>query len=391
MLLIINAINLIDGVDGLAVTLSIIAFSCFIIIEAPKDKNLYLLLFIIVGSLIGLLKYNLPEAKIFLGDNGSLTLGFLLASLSMVISSKTLLTYSIFLPITTILIPIIDVFFVSLKRIKQRKSIFSADKNHIHHELLALGFTKRQVLMILSLITSLFSIVSLFYNQIVLFCFFAAVIVLINIGIIILRYFDFKNFNLHIKKYNKIFRLAVKKIVSKEKSNFTFNLLLILSIFLLIFYVLSKISWNYNFIFHYSIFFMIFVFNNLFDFKDDITKIFSNFIIFWFYLFISYEFYILNPHFFEKIVFLFAFLNLIKIYIEKKFELFLYNPTELIIIHLVVILFFNHIINFKILLMTFLIYNLGKNFMSKNTREFKIFYPLLITISILTPLIKIVK
>ncbi len=390
--LIVNAINLIDGVDGVAITLSIIAFSCFAIIESPKDKTLYLFLFIIIGSLIGLLKYNLPDAKIFLGDNGSLTLGFLLGALSMFISSKTLLTYSIFIPITTILIPIIDVFMVSLKRVKQKKSIFSADKNHIHHELLSLGFSKRQVLMILSLTTSFFSILSLYFPKIKILIIFTIIILLINIFLIIIKITNLFNFKFLIKKYNRIGRLIIKKIINPNYSgNFKFNILSIIIILISVLLVNINLTINYKFFIQYLLFFIIFVANNFFDFQDDTTKIFSNFTIFWYYLFISYSIFSLNKEFHYFFIFILLILNFVKIIIEKRFELFLYNPTEIILIHLLVIFLFNHLINFKIIILAFLLYNLSKNFVIKNTKEYKIFYPMFLALSLLIPLIKMIK
>lgn len=158
----INAINLIDGLDGLAVgTSTIVAlFLLSIACRLGNVKSAYLLAGV-VGTCVGFLPYNWPPAKIFMGDAGSQLLGLLLAVAPLVeFQYKAATTVALLIPLTTLAIPISDVALSIVRRLQGHRSIFRADKQHLHHRLLELGLSPRQVVVLLYLVTAYLGIIA---------------------------------------------------------------------------------------------------------------------------------------------------------------------------------------------------------------------------------------
>lgn len=153
-LLIVNAFNLIDGIDGLAGGLAILSATVYgLFFFVNGQQYLALASFILIGALIGFLQHNLSKReKLFMGDSGSLFTGFLLAYLTVAFLNKsanaTTLAYPIgnapILAITVLSYPMMDTLRVFTIRIREGRSPFSADKNHIHHRFLSLGFSHKK-------------------------------------------------------------------------------------------------------------------------------------------------------------------------------------------------------------------------------------------------------
>jgi UDP-GlcNAc:undecaprenyl-phosphate/decaprenyl-phosphate GlcNAc-1-phosphate transferase len=148
---IINAINLIDGLDGLAGGVAF--FACvtnFVVGVINRDPIVMLMSASLGGALLGFLLYNFNPASIFMGDSGSLFLGYVLATMSILGNSvKSSTTVAILVPFIAMGLPIIDTLFAMLRRFLERRPIFSPDQGHIHHRLLALGLTHRRAVLIL--------------------------------------------------------------------------------------------------------------------------------------------------------------------------------------------------------------------------------------------------
>ncbi len=160
-----NAINLIDGLDGLAAGISAINFTTIAIIALILNKfgGLDIILsLIMLGSTLGFLVHNFPPAKIFMGDSGSLFLGFMIAVISLLGFKMTTLT-SLVVPILILAIPIFDTILAIFRRILKGESISTPDKEHFHHQLLKMKFGPRLSIIIIYCINILFSIVSIFY------------------------------------------------------------------------------------------------------------------------------------------------------------------------------------------------------------------------------------
>jgi UDP-GlcNAc:undecaprenyl-phosphate/decaprenyl-phosphate GlcNAc-1-phosphate transferase len=162
-LAITNAINLIDGLDGLAAGIAFFAaFSNFVIAFLNDSIVVVLLSASLGGALLGFLRYNFNPATIFLGDAGSMFLGFVLAATSIAgATTKSSTAIAILAPIIALGVPIIDTLLAMLRRALARQSIFAADRGHIHHRLLDLGITHRRVVLILYMSSILLAVAAL--------------------------------------------------------------------------------------------------------------------------------------------------------------------------------------------------------------------------------------
>ena len=144
-----NAVNFIDGVDGLAgsvITISSVTLG--LISLAMSDVVTALVAFILAGSMLGFLTYNFHPAKIFMGDSGALFAGFLLATLSVMQSMK-FTDATMYIPLLILAVPIMDITFSSTRRILKGISPFVADAEHIHHKLLNFGLSQNKAVLLL--------------------------------------------------------------------------------------------------------------------------------------------------------------------------------------------------------------------------------------------------
>jgi UDP-GlcNAc:undecaprenyl-phosphate GlcNAc-1-phosphate transferase len=144
-----NAINLIDGIDGLATGVSLFA-ALTMLIAALLNNNIPMALAVVplVGALLGFLRFNFNPASIFLGDCGSLTLGFLLGCCGAVWSEKSSTLLGMTAPLLVLAFPLLDVGLAIVRRFLRGQPIFSADRAHIHHKLLSKGLTPRRLVLI---------------------------------------------------------------------------------------------------------------------------------------------------------------------------------------------------------------------------------------------------
>ncbi|MCK1977648.1 undecaprenyl/decaprenyl-phosphate alpha-N-acetylglucosaminyl 1-phosphate transferase [Jeotgalicoccus huakuii] len=155
---IINAINLVDGLDGLATGVVIIALASIAVITIFQSNIFVMMICIIlIGSLLGFLPYNFHPAKIFLGDNGAMMLGYIVGVLS-IIGFKNITFISLFFPIIILGVPFIDMFFAVIRRYREGVSVMRADKNHLHHRVRHLGFSHRESVVLIYFIALLFAI-----------------------------------------------------------------------------------------------------------------------------------------------------------------------------------------------------------------------------------------
>ena len=143
ILAIMNMVNFLDGMDGLAAGICAIAGSTFALIGLSLgDPNAALLSSIVAGACFGFLHHNVYPARIFMGDSGALLLGFLLAAVSVEGLVKTAALATLVLPLLVLAIPIIDTSFVVAKRMKQGRPLYAADRTHLHHRFLNIGFSQ---------------------------------------------------------------------------------------------------------------------------------------------------------------------------------------------------------------------------------------------------------
>ena len=162
---IINCINLIDGLDGLAAGLSSIYFATIGIVIVVWKGTFGLdaiITFIMLGSTLGFLGHNFNPAKIFMGDSGSMFLGYMIAIIALLGFKNVTLT-TLLVPIGLLVVPIADTLFAILRRLVNHKPITMPDKQHLHHQLLNMGLSHRNVVLVIYLIDIVFALAMLVY------------------------------------------------------------------------------------------------------------------------------------------------------------------------------------------------------------------------------------
>lgn len=145
-----NAINLIDGLDGLASGVALIVVCALATVSAMNGEVMVMhVTLALAGALLGFLIYNYHPAKIFMGDTGSLFVGFIVATTGLMTNTKSSTTVVSLIPVIGLGFPIIDTLLAALRRISQARSPFSSDREHIHHRLLKMGFTHQTSVLLL--------------------------------------------------------------------------------------------------------------------------------------------------------------------------------------------------------------------------------------------------
>lgn len=149
-----NTVNLIDGLDGLAAGVSTIA--SITIMMVALQQNFWIvavLMAALAGSALGFLQHNFNPAEIFMGDTGSMFLGYMLAAVSVLGMVKSAATIALVVPIVALGLPIMDTAFAIIRRYTSGRPIFKPDKGHLHHRLLAMGLTQKQAVLLMYVIS----------------------------------------------------------------------------------------------------------------------------------------------------------------------------------------------------------------------------------------------
>ena len=145
---VMNMVNFLDGLDGLAAGVCGISAGTFALIELDLGKpELAILAAIVCGATIGFLRHNFYPARIFMGDSGALLLGFLLAGISVDGLLKTATLVSLLLPLAVLAVPILDTSFVVAKRLKNRMPVYEADRTHLHHRFMNIGYSQTRAVL----------------------------------------------------------------------------------------------------------------------------------------------------------------------------------------------------------------------------------------------------
>lgn len=145
-----NAINLADGLDGLAGGTSMLCLSGLLLLALSSDSlDVAFVCMVTVGAVVGFLRYNTHPARIFMGDAGSQLLGFSVAVFSLALTQDRELPFSAALPLLLLGVPVIDTLTVMTERVLDGRSPFQADRTHVHHRLLALGFDHHEAVMVI--------------------------------------------------------------------------------------------------------------------------------------------------------------------------------------------------------------------------------------------------
>ncbi len=145
-----NSVNFIDGLDGLAVGVSTISSLCMLIIALlVSEPNIALVMAALVGACAGFMPYNLNPAKIFMGDVGAMSIGFILATISIQGLFKFYAVISFAVPFLILALPIFDEVFAVVRRLLKGQNPMSPDRGHVHHRLIDMGFNQKQAVAIM--------------------------------------------------------------------------------------------------------------------------------------------------------------------------------------------------------------------------------------------------
>lgn len=173
----INAVNFIDGLDGLAtgiVAITLIAFGVIAFRQTAmgviagetvlNQRFVLLIIFSVLGACLAFLKYNFNPARIFLGDSGSMLLGYIIAVLTIIGILKSVATMTIIIPIIVLGIPFIDTVAAVVRRWRRNLPISSPDRKHFHHRLLATGLSHRNAVLVAYAFTVILAVISVIYS-----------------------------------------------------------------------------------------------------------------------------------------------------------------------------------------------------------------------------------
>lgn len=149
-----NTVNLIDGLDGLAAGVSTIASITILLVALQQNFwSVAIMMAALAGSAMGFLQHNFNPAKIFMGDTGSMFLGYMLAAVSILGMVKSAATIALIVPILALGLPIMDTAFAIIRRYSNGRPIFKPDRGHLHHRLLDMGLTQKQAVLLMYVIS----------------------------------------------------------------------------------------------------------------------------------------------------------------------------------------------------------------------------------------------
>ena len=163
VLAITNAFNLIDGLDGLAAGSALFSTLVAFVVALLNGPSLVTVMTIaLAGAILGFLRFNFNPATIFLGDSGSLFIGFMLSALALQGAQKAPTIVAVAIPVVSFGLPILETSLSIVRRLISGRPVFTADREHIHHKLLQHGMTHRQVVILLYGVSAIFALLSLF-------------------------------------------------------------------------------------------------------------------------------------------------------------------------------------------------------------------------------------
>ena len=162
-----NVVNLMDGLDGLAAGVAGIASITVILVAIQQGfYPVAVITAALAGGIVGFMRYNFNPATIFMGDTGSMFIGYMLAAISIFGAVKSAATIALIVPAIALGLPIMDTAFAIVRRYTNGRPIFQPDKGHLHHRLLAMGMTQRQAVLLMYIISAILGIAAVLLTEV---------------------------------------------------------------------------------------------------------------------------------------------------------------------------------------------------------------------------------
>lgn len=162
-----NVVNLMDGLDGLAAGVSAIASVTVILVALQQGfYPVAVITAALAGGIIGFIRYNFNPASIFMGDTGSMFIGYMMAAISIFGAVKSAATIALLVPAVALGLPIMDTAFAIVRRYTNGRPIFQPDKGHLHHRLLAMGLSQKQAVILMYIISAVLGIAAILLTEV---------------------------------------------------------------------------------------------------------------------------------------------------------------------------------------------------------------------------------
>jgi len=341
-----NALNLIDGMDGLAGGIAFMAFGAIGYAAYAKgfELNAYICMGL-MGATLGFLRYNIPPAKVFMGDTGSLFLGFNIAVMSIAASHKSGTFLSVLIPVMFISLPLFDTLLAIVRRTLKGQNPMSADKEHLHHRLLSLEFSSVQTLMIFYSLSIILIAISIFSFKAQFIWGSIIILMLLYMFFLILKLFHLFDAGVKIRSINEKMREYAVKI-SKHNLNYNYKtrILDIIIVFTTVLFMIKFIRHNsitdYQELSAGAVFltalFIIMTYRKISDIKNQ----FVSFGFYWIFFYIATMTVKGGLSIIDTILLsILAMCIILKILIKRQIDLFISNPMELIMLFCLMIIY----------------------------------------------------
>jgi len=326
----------------------------------------------LMGATLGFLRYNIPPAKVFMGDTGSLFLGFNIAVMSIATSHKSGTMLSVVIPVMFVSLPLFDTFLAIIRRALKGQNLMAADKDHLHHRLLSLEFSSVQTLMIFYTLSILLITVSLlsFQRQ---FVWGATIILLLLYAFFLtLKLFHLFDAGTKIRSINERMREAALRISKYNSEQYiqtkSLDLIVAITTSIMIFkFILSHMLLNYSQL-AISVLFCLAVLTVLtYKRVSHIKNQFVSFGFFWFFFYMAYISFKSGFSTFDAVtITILGICIVIKTLIQKQVDLFISNPMELLMCFCMMLIYLfsgtNALDFFYISMSSFIIYYANKFF-----------------------------
>jgi UDP-GlcNAc:undecaprenyl-phosphate GlcNAc-1-phosphate transferase len=217
-----NAFNLIDGIDGLAAGAALFSSLVILVFSFAQGRPFMIVVSLVLcGALAGFLRYNFNPASIFLGDSGALFVGFTLAALSVLGAQKATTAVAVVIPVFAFGLPVVDTGITMLRRLISRRPVFEGDNEHIHHMLMARGFSQRQAALVLYAVCAGFGLLAMLFvntgtGMTGLILFVLSVVTVIAVGH--LRYHEMDELRAGVKRTVGERRIRVANIIRVRRT-----------------------------------------------------------------------------------------------------------------------------------------------------------------------------